>query len=289
MQQKKKVRIEGYEMAYVDHGEGPAVVFLHGNPSSSFLWRHPLARLAGRYRCLAPDLMGMGDSDKLRERGDEAYSFARNRTFVDAWIAAVLPSEPVVLVMHDWGAALGLDWARRHPRRVRGVAYMEAVLGSTRMADLPPAAQAAFRAIQSADGEKLVLEDNVFLERMLAPGGFLVTPSDEVCAEYRRPFAERGEGRRPTLAWPRQLPFDGAPREICEVTDAARAWLAGSPVPKLFVDTSPGRLLVGALRDECARFPHQTRVTVKGLHYPQEDSPEEVTAALRDWLEEIRA
>ncbi len=287
--EKKKVRIEGYDLAYVDQGEGPVVVFLHGNPTSSFLWRHPIAALAPRFRCLAPDLVGMGDSDKLREAGDTAYSFARHRAFVDAWFDTIVPDERVVLVVHDWGSALGFDWGRRHPERLRGVAYTEAILGSMPSSDLAPPAQAFFRAIRSADGERLVLEDNVFLERMLAPGGFLVTPSEAVCVEYRRPFLERGEARRPTLSWPRLLPFDGAPAEICAITDASREWLARTETPKLFVNAEPGRLLVGALREECRRFPNQTEVVVRGLHYPQEDSPPEFVVALADWLGKIAA
>ncbi len=287
MLSKKTVRIEGYEMAYVDQGEGPPVVFLHGNPTSSFLWRHSIAALAPRFRCLAPDLIGMGDSEKLRESGDAAYSFARNRAFIDQWFDAIVPRERVVLVVHDWGSALGFDWALRNPARVRGVAYMEAIMGSMPSSELPPPAQAFFRALRSADGEKMVLEDNLFLERMLAPGGNLATLSEAECAEYRRPFLDRGEARRPTLAWPRQLPFDGAPAEICEIADAYRAWLARSAIPKLFVNAEPGRILVGALREECRRFPNQAEVTVRGFHYPQEDSPQEIAVALSQWLGKI--
>lgn len=274
-------------MAYVDQGTGPPVVFLHGNPTSSFLWRHQIAAIAPRHRCLAPDLIGMGDSDKLGESGDAAYSFAQHRRFLDGWFEAVVPTDRVVLVVHDWGSALGFEWASRHPGRVAGIAYMEAILGSMPLSELPPAAQGFFRGIRSADGERMVLEDNVFVERMLAPGSNLVTLDAAACEEYRRPFREPGESRRPTLAWPRQLPFDGAPVEICAIADRYRAWLASSSVPKLFVDAEPGRLLVGALRDACRRFPNQHEVTVRGLHHPQEDSPHEVAIALLEWLGKI--
>lgn len=285
MLEKKTLLVHGRAMAYVDRGVGAPVVFLHGNPTSSFLWRHSIAGLETRHRCLAPDLIGMGDSDKLPDSGPDAYGFATHRAFLDAWFDTIVPKEPVVLVVHDWGSALGFDWARRHPSRVRGVAYTEAILGSVPSADLPPPAQEFFRRLRSPEGEKMVLDDNVFLERMLAPGGTLVTLSPEVREEYRRPFRAKGEGRRPTLSWPRLLPFDGEPKTICELTDAYRAWLATSDVPKLFIDVEPGRLLVGALRDACRAFPNQTTVTVRGLHYPQEDSPAEVTAALASWLD----
>lgn len=287
MFEKKTLLVRGRALSYVQRGTGAAVVFLHGNPTSSFLWRHSIAGLAHRYRCLAPDLIGMGDSDKLPESGPSAYGFATHRAFLDAWFDAVLPREPVVLVVHDWGSALGFDWARRHPDRVRGIAYTEAILGSMPYSALPPPAADFFRRLRSAEGEKMVLEDNVFLERMLGPGGNMVTLPPDVCAEYRRPFLAAGESRRPTLSWPRLLPFDGEPKEICDLAAAYRAWLASSGVPKLFIDVEPGRLLVGALREACRAFPNQTTVTVHGFHYPQEDSPAEVTAAIGSWLEKI--
>jgi haloalkane dehalogenase len=286
---KKTLRIRGFQLAYVDRGQGAAVVFLHGNPTSSHLWRKLIAPLSARYRCLAPDLIGMGDSDKLPETGPGAYAFATHQAFLDAWFEAVLPREPVVLVVHDWGSALGFDWARRHPERVLGICYMEAILGSMPLRVLPPAAQTFFAAIRSPAGEALVLEQNVFLERMVSPESTLVPMSQEDADEYRRPFRDAGEARRPTLSWPRLLPYDGEPAEICALADRYRAWLAASSVPKLFVNAEPGRLLVGALRDECRKFSNQHEITVPGLHYPQEDSPMEIAAALQAWLPEVIA
>lgn len=318
-EQKRRVRVEGYELAFVERGRGPTVVFLHGNPTSSYLWRAMIAELAGRYRCLAPDLIGMGDSEKLREGGPEAYGYEVQQRFVDGWFEAVLPAlgaEPpegpegpdgragragraargggedgdgVVLVVHDWGAALGLDWARRHARRVRGVAYMEGVIAAIPWAGMPPQGRSYFEALRGPAGEQMVLEDNAFVEGMLAPGGFLRPPSQADAAEYRRPFTARGEGRRPTLSWPRMLPFDGEPRAIAERLERSVAWFAAAEMPKLFIDADPGRVLVGALRERCLGFANQTRVRVPGMHYPQEDSPREVTAALAGWLAEVVA
>lgn len=281
---KKFVSIRGQRMAYVERGSGPALVFLHGNPTSSFLWRNLIAPLSRSHRCLAPDLIGMGDSDKLREVGPEAYAYATHQAYVDAWFDAVLPREPVVLVLHDWGSALGFDWARRHPERVRGIAYMEAILGSIPLRALPEPAQRFFAAIRSPAGEALVLEENAFVERMLAPGGTLVPLSAADADEYRRPFREPGESRRPTLSWPRLLPYDGEPAEIVGLAERYRSWLKTSTVPKLLVIAEPGRILTPELLAECRSFPNQREITVPGLHYPQEDSPLPIVAALEDWL-----
>lgn len=281
---KKFVQIKGVSMAYVERGEGCPVVFLHGNPTSSYLWRNIIAPLATSYRCLGPDLIGMGDSDKLPETGPGAYSYATQQAFLDAWFDAVLPSESLVLVVHDWGSALGFDWARRHPERVRGVAYMEALIGSTPLSLLPAPAQAFFEKIRSSEGERMVLDDNLFLERMVSAESTLRPLSEVDADEYRRPFREPGEARRPTLSWPRMLPFDDQPPEIVARIDRYRAWLTESGVPKLFINAEPGRLLVGSLRELCRILPNQDEVTVSGLHYPQEDSPMEIVAALEAWL-----
>lgn len=282
--EKKYARVEGSRMAYVDRGAGPTVVFLHGNPTSSYLWRHLIAPLSASYRCLAPDLIGMGDSDKLGETGPDAYDYGTHQRFVDGWFDAVLPEGPLVLVVHDWGGPLGFDWASRHASRVLGIAYTETILGSMPLAAMPESAQAAFRAIRSDEGEAMVLERNFFLERMLAPESTLVPISTEDASEYRRPFLVPGESRRPTLSWPRLLPYDGEPAAIRELADRHRAFLASSAMPKLFVDVQPGRLLVGPLRDACRAFQNQVVVTVPGLHYPQEDSPMEMVQALEAFL-----
>jgi haloalkane dehalogenase len=276
----------GKRLAYVDQGRGLPLIFLHGNPTSSFLWRNVMAPLTERYRCIAPDLIGMGDSDKLSSSSDDAYSFFEHRRYLDALLEGLRLETTALLVVHDWGSALGMDWVRRHSERVRGLAYMEAIVGVREWADMPQPAQQAFRALRSSQGEELVLTHNFFVEKIL-PGGVLRALDAEELEEYRRPFRESGEGRRPTLAWPRQLPIAGEPREVCELVASYTGFLERSSLPKLFVNAEPGRILVGALRDACRRWPNQREVTVKGLHFLQEDSPVEIAAALGAFADEV--
>jgi haloalkane dehalogenase len=282
--QKRKVLVRGHQMSFVDQGSGEPLLFLHGNPTSSFLWRNIIGKVSETYRCIAPDLIGMGDSDKLP---DSNYSFFEHRDFLDGFIASLALTGPVTLVLHDWGSALGFDWARRHPAGVRGFVYMEAIAGARTWADIPEPARALFRALRSPKGEQLILEENLFVEKLL-PQSMLRTLTPAEHDEYRRPFRERGEARRPTLSWPRQLPIDGEPREICALVEEYAAFLASSPLPKLFVNAEPGRILTGALREACRRWPNQREVTVRGLHYVQEDSPDEIAAAILDWARSAR-
>ncbi len=279
---KKRVRIRDHAMAYVERGDGRPLVFLHGNPTSSFLWRNIVAALSGRARCIAPDLIGMGDSDKLEASGPGSYSFFEHRAYLDGFFDA-LGLDDVALVVHDWGSALGFDWARRHPSRVRALVYMEAIVGPMRWDEWAPGPRALFQRLRSDEGERLALEENAFVEKVL-PASVLRTLSPEELAEYRRPFRTPGEARRPTLSWPRQLPIDGEPRDVCEEVERYARWLATSPVPKLFVNAEPGRILTGRLREECRRWPNQREVTVRGLHYLQEDSPAEIADAIRAFL-----
>jgi haloalkane dehalogenase len=258
------------------------MLFLHGNPTSSYLWRNVLAPLSAEYRCIAPDLVGMGDSDKLLDGGPERYSFFEQQRYLDGLIEGLGLESPVLLVVHDWGSALGFDWARRFPARVRGIAYMEAIAGVRSWEDMPPLARELFQALRSDCGDAMILEQNVFVERIL-PSSILRPLSPEEHDEYRRPFREPGEGRRPTLSWPRQLPIGGEPAAICELVERYAAFLADSPIPKLFVNAEPGRLLVGPVRERCRSFRNQREVTVRGLHYVQEDSPGEIAAAISDW------
>jgi haloalkane dehalogenase len=281
--QKKFETVAGVRMAYVDEGQGEPVVFLHGNPTSSYLWRNIIPALASRFRCIAPDLVGMGDSQKLG--GSERYSFFEHQRYLDALLDVLEPQRKLILVVHDWGSALGFDWMRRFPERVRGVAYMEAIVGVRAWEELPPPAQEIFRALRSARGDSMVLEQNFFVEQLM-PKSILRALEPEEMEEYRRPFAEPGEGRRPTLSWPRQLPIGGEPREICELVERYARFLETSLVPKLFVNAEPGRLLTGPLRERCRRWPNQREVTVPGLHYVQEDSPVEIATALLEWAKE---
>ncbi len=286
MSTKKYVDVLGHRMAYTEVGQGRPVVLLHGNPTSSFLWRDVIPALSGLGRCLAPDLIGMGDSDKLEPSGPDRYTFAEHARFLDAWLEAVgvEAAGDAVFVVHDWGSGLGFDWAYRHPEAVAGIAYMEAIVCPLTWADWPDIARNIFGVFRSAAGEQVILEKNVFVERIL-PASVLEPLAEDVMAEYRRPFAEPGEGRRPTLTWPRQIPIDGEPVDVVEVVEAYGKWLAGddSP-PKLFVNADPGFILTGRARELCRTWPHQTEVTVAGAHFVQEDSGPEIGAAVAEWI-----
>jgi haloalkane dehalogenase len=289
MTNKRYADVLGQRMAYVEVGEGRPIVLLHGNPTSSFLWRNVIPHLAGLGRCLAPDLIGMGDSDKLEPSGPDRYTFAEHRRFLDAWFeeVGVAAAGDVVLVVHDWGSALGFDWARRHPEAVAGIAYMEAILCPITWADFPDNARHIFQVFRSPAGEEVILEKNVFVEGVL-PNAVLKPLSEEVMAEYRRPFATPGEGRRPTLTWPRQIPIEGEPADVVEVVETYGAWLAGNDrLPKLFVNAEPGAILTGRPREVCRAWPNQTEVTVAGDHFVQEDSADEIGAAVAEWMSRL--
>lgn len=286
MYEKKFATVFDRHMAYVDVGEGlRTVVLLHGNPTSSYLWRNVMPHLEGRGRLLAPDLIGMGDSDKLADSGPDRYTLAEHQRHLDAWFDAVgvTGSGDVVLVVHDWGSALGFDWASRHPEAVAGIAYMEAIVIPLTWDAWPKAVAGAFQAMRSPAGEELVLDQNLFVEQIL-PGAVMRPLEPGEMAEYRRPFAEPGEGRRPTLTWPRQIPIDGSPPEVVAVVERYGRWLAASAVPKLFVNAAPGAILRGAAREWCRTWPNQTEITVPGLHFIQEDSADEIGGAIAAWL-----
>jgi len=280
---KKSVSVRGRRMAYVEVGEGDPIVFLHGNPTSSYLWRNVIPHLATRGRCIAPDLIGMGDSEKLDGSGPGRYRFVEHREYLDGLLAALGVGDRVVLVVHDWGSALGFDWANRHRSAVRGIAYMEAIVKPLTWDEWPPPVKPVFQALRSPAGEKMILEQNVFVEQIL-PGAVLRPLSDAEMAVYRRPFAVPGEGRRPTLSWPREIPVDGQPADVVEIVRAYGEWLSAAAVPKLFVNAEPGAILRGAARDLCRSWPNQTEVRVKGVHFVQEDSPDEIGRAIAEWL-----
>ena len=282
---KRYAQVLGRRMAYVEQGGGAPIVFLHGNPTSSYLWRSVLPELSSLGRCIAPDLIGMGDSEKLPADDPARYTFVRHREFLDALLDALGVTEEVTLVVHDWGSALGFDWARRHPDRVRGIAYMEAIVRPYPDWDAwPDAARSMFQALRSPAGEQLILERNMFVEHIL-PGSVLRTLGEDELDEYRRPFAAPGEDRLPTLVWPRQIPIGGEPPEVVEVCAAYADWLAHTPgLPKLFVNAEPGAILTGAQREFCRTWPDQTDVTVSGVHFVQEDSGKQIGSAIAGWL-----
>ena len=280
---KQRIEVRGSTMAYVEAGTGDPIVLLHGNPTSSYLWRTVVPHLVGLGRCIVPDLIGMGDSDKLPESGPDSYTFVEHRRYLDALLDGLDVGGRVTLVVHDWGSALGFDWANRHRDEVAGIAYMEAIVRPVTWDEWPEAARQVFQAMRSPAGEAMVLDNNMFVERIL-PGSILRTLSDAEMAEYRRPFAEPGEGRRPTLTWPRQLPIDGEPADVVAIVADYAAWLSTSTVPKLLVAAEPGAILNGAPLEFCRMWPNQREVTVAGNHFVQEDSPDEIGEAIAAWI-----
>jgi haloalkane dehalogenase len=285
--EKRRQWLGDVSMAYVEVGSGDPIVFLHGNPTSSYLWRNVIPYVERLGRCLAPDLIGMGDSDKLSPSGPDRYRFAEHRAYLDAFLESLAVHERVTLVVHDWGSVLGFDWARRHPRAVRAIAYTEAIVGVPHLEELPEPARLVFEALRSDRGERMILADNLFVEQIL-PGAVLHPLTAATLDEYRRPFREPGEGRRPMLTWPREVPFDGAPVDVAAVAQANAEWLATSPVPKLFINAQPGLLMaLPSWRERCHAFPNQREVTVAGLHFVPEDAPDEIGTALADWLREV--
>lgn len=280
---RKYVEVNGKRMAYVEMGEGEPIVFQHGNPTSSYLWRNIMPGLASYGRCIAVDLIGMGDSDKLDSPGADSYRYVEHRDYLfSAWEQLGI-TENVSFVIHDWGSALGFDWACQHPEKVRGIAYMEGIVRPMTWDEWPEAIRPLFEGFRSESGESMVLEKNVFVERVL-PGSVLRGLTEDEMAVYRRPYEMKGESRRPTLTWPRQIPLDGEPPDVNEVVAAYSDWLQNCAVPKLFINAEPGAILTGAQREFCRGFQNQTEVTVAGSHFIQEDSPAEIAAAIREWI-----
>jgi len=274
-------------MAFHERGEGDSIVFLHGNPTSSYLWRNVIPYIADHGRCIAPDLIGMGDSEKVYDSGPESYTFLEHRRYLDALFDQLDLGDRVTFVLHDWGSALGFDWARRHTDRVAGLAYMEAIVVAVDLDDWGEPAASFFRALRSDAGEEMILERNLFVEAAI-PSGIMRTLTDEEMAEYRRPFVEPGEDRRPTLSWPRQVPVDGEPPEVVAVLEDYAKWLSQVDIPKLFIDGEPGYLMTARARAFCRTFPAQAEVTVPGLHYLQEDSPDLIGEALSKWMTSLQ-
>ena len=281
---RRHISAGGVEMAYIDTGTGDSgvgdpIVFLHGNPTSSYLWRNVIPHVESVGRCLAPDLAGMGESGSAPSG---SYRFADHSALLDRWFEELGLTRDVTLVLHDWGSALGFHWANRHPERVKGLVYMEAIVQPMTWEDWPEAARQVFQGFRSPSGEEMVLEKNIFVERVL-PGSVLRGLTDEEMEVYRRPYLNPGESRRPTLTWPREIPIDGEPADVVEVVSDYGDWLANSDVPKLFINAEPGAILTGPQREFCRSWPNQREVTVKGIHFIQEDSPAEIGRAIADW------
>jgi len=284
--EKKTLEVNGKRMAYVEAGSGDPIVFQHGNPTSSYLWRNIMPHLTDQGRCIAVDLIGMGGSDKLDHSGPDSYRYVEHREYLFAAWEALGVRDRVTLVVHDWGSALGFDWACQHPDSVLGIAYMEAIVRPMTWDDWPEGARAVFQGFRSAGGESMVLDKNIFVERVL-PSSVLRELTDEEMSVYRRPFATPGEDRRPTLTWPRQIPLENEPPDVHEIVTAYSRWLENSDLPKLFVNADPGSILVGPQREFCRGWKNQTEVTVPGLHFLQEDSPDAIGAAIAAWRRDL--
>jgi haloalkane dehalogenase len=277
--QLKHVEVLGSQMAYVEAGEGPVVLFQHGNPTSSYLWRNIIPHVAPHARCIAPDLIGMGASDKP----DIAYRVEDHARYFEAFIEA-LDLKDVVLVLQDWGSALGLDWARRHEARVRGLALMEFIWPIPTWRDVDPRGADAFRAFRSEQGRKLLIEENRFIEQVL-PNGVLRTLTDEEMQVYREPFLDPAS-REPVYRFPNELPIAGTPADTWAMAEAYHAWLLETEIPKLFFWAEPGALISPARAAWLqARLKNCTSVSLgPGRHFVQEDHADLIGRQIAGWL-----
>jgi haloalkane dehalogenase len=280
---RMKLELLNTWISYADTGSGDPVVFIHGNPTSSYLWRNIIPHVAPLARCIAPDLIGMGASGPS---ATGTYRFVDHSRHLDAFFEGLNLKSKVTLVVHDWGSALGFYFASRHPEAVKGIAYMEAIVRPLQWPEWPKLAADIFKAMRSPAGEDMILKNNLFVERIL-PGSIIRKLSDAEMNVYRKPYAQAGESRRPMLTWPREIPLDGEPRDVNEIVKGYSEWLAKSPMPKLFINAEPGAILIDAQREFCRGWPNQREVTVKGVHFIQEDSPGEIGAAIAAWYRSI--
>lgn len=279
----RHVDVEGLRMAYRELGDGDPIVLLHGNPTSSYLWRNVQPSLARYGRTIAIDLLGMGESDKVARGGDASYSFTEHRRYLAATLQALGVTEGVVLIGHDWGACLTFDWAAQHSDAVRGVAFTETMVRPRSFAEEGPDGQRMFGLLRGPDGEGMVLRDNFFLEQVL-PGGMLTALAETDHDVYRQPFLQEGESRRAMLTWTRQIPFDGTPEDVTDIATHYSEWLRHSTVPKLFIRAEPGAVITGETIEFCRTFPNQHEVVVRASHFVPEDAPLELTRALAEWI-----
>jgi len=282
---KSFITINGKNLAYVDSGEGDPIVFLHGNPTSSYLWRNVMPHLEGMGRLIAPDLVGMGDSDKLDDSGPGRYTFIEHTEYLYPLLEE-LDLNNVTLVIHDWGSALGFNWAALNPEKIKSIVYMEAITGPIESwDDWPEQARNIFKLFRSDTGEELILEKNFFVERVFAGdvGMHRALEKQELDA-YIKPFEKEGESRRPTLTWPRQIPIEGEPTEVVEIVKNYAKFMSETQIPKLFINADPGSILIGKQREVARKWPNQKEVTVNGGHFIQEVSPDEIGESIKDFL-----
>ena len=284
--EKKFASVKGKQIAYVEEGSGDPIVLLHGNPTSSFLWRNVIPELVESGRVIVPDLIGQGDSEKLPvSEGPERYSLEVAYSYVDGLLESIGANENVTLVIHDWGTGVGFLWAMRHPAAVKGVAYMEGIVKPVSWSDWPESAVGIFKGFRSDKGEDLILNRNMFIEGVL-PSSVIRPLSNTEMDAYRAPHLETDD-RQPLLNWPRQIPIEGEPKDVVALVNEYGAFMAASDIPKLFINADPGSILVGAQREFCRSWPNQQEVTVKGLHFIQEDSPVEIGQAVANWLKAL--
>lgn len=283
---KQKISINNKNIAYAESGSGDPIIFLHGNPTSSYLWRNITPHLESQGRCICIDLIGMGDSDKLDNSDENSYQFEEHYHYVNAAIESLTNGENITFVIHDWGSALGFNWCYHNPDSVKGIAYMEAIVKEMTWEDWRDEAKGIFQGFRSDAGESLILEKNYFVERVL-PGSIIRRLRDEEIEEYRRPFLNPGEDRRPTLSWPREIPIEGQPANVCKIVNQYAEWMQTNDIPKLFINAEPGAITTGRIRDFCRSWKNQTEVTVKGIHFIQEDSPDDIGKAISTWYKNI--
>jgi len=281
--EKKYKEILGKKMAYLDSGEGQSIVFLHGNPASSFLWRNITPAVEGMGRIVVPDLIGMGDSEKLEGVDNPDYQYHGQYKYLSSLLDSLDLGNEVNLVIHDWGSAMGFQYARENSDRIKSITFMEAIVAPLSWDDWPENARNIFQLMRSEAGEELVLEKNIFVERILlndSAEGF----SEEEKAEYIRPFKEAGEDRRPTLTWPRQIPVEGEPQEVIDEVIKNGEFHKDSNIPKLFINADPGSILTGKQREFVRSWNNLKEITVKGNHFIQEHSPKEIGEAIKDFI-----
>jgi haloalkane dehalogenase len=279
---RRRVAVLDTEISYVDTGRGDPIVFLHGNPTSSYLWRNIIPYLSEQGRCLAPDLVGMGQSGKS---STSAYRFADHARYLDAWFEALNLTSNVSLVIHDWGSALGFHRATRYPKQIQAIAYMEAIAMPMRWEDFGEV-EAVFRGLRSEKGEQMILDENFFVEKIL-PLSIIRKLSQQEMATYRAPFLAR-EARLPTLVWPRQIPIEDEPADVTAIVESYGKAMSQSALPKLLIVGEPGAIIRGRILESCRKWPNQTEVTVKGLHFLQEDAPDEIGRALQQFVKSVR-
>ena len=283
--EKKTVKVLGKNMAYVEKGEGDPIIFQHGNPTSSYLWRNIIPHLENHGKCIAIDLIGMGDSDKLEDEGDNTYSYHVHKKYFDACLKELGIKDDITFVIHDWGSALGFNWAYDNKNSVKGICYMEAIVKTISWEDWPEDGKSIFQGFRSEAGEDLILKKNLFIEGVL-PGAIIRNLSDKEMDVYRKPFLKEIE-RRPTLDWPRQIPIDNKPEEVCNTVEDYSLWMSINEIPKLFINANPGSILKGKQREFCRKWKNQEEVTVKGSHFIQEDSPKDIGQAISSWYQKI--